>query len=254
MRRSPGWIFPAASLLSVLLLQGQLAAPAAASTTYIPLVIGQSITASGLTFTVTGCSLTIASAPAGACATSGAYAMELLALPGPTAQVQVQNLASTATASVPIFSTAASAPSGQIYDLTYTLSVQKSVATAKTTVTNVSTALAGVGPAAYLSKISLSDKLFAGTTGQNGTPSGAVLGTQAISLASASLTATNNITATSALSVTTDLHLVTQTGSILTLSSVRQSYGPAPEPVTVGVFLIGLTGLGAARLRRRARG
>ena len=54
--------------------------------------------------------------------------------------------------------------------------------------------------------------------------------------------------------VTNDLKLQTGTfnlGNTLKLSSVTLTYGPAPEPVSVGIFLVGLAGLGAARRTRR---
>ncbi len=241
MRPSRAWIGRISGL--VLSLTGAVCLTTTAQAqTSAALFVGNSVTVDGLKFTVTGCTIQIASASATACPAAGANAMQLLATASRGANIQVIGQAAGNTGA--IFSAASSSASGLIYDLNYTLAV--SVASGSPIVTSVASTLAGTTTStAYNANVSLSDTLY------KGSPLTA-FASQSANLGSSPLTQTSTFAGINALSVTNDLKLISQNGQTLTLSNMRQVFSPAPEPVSMGLFVMGLAGLGLAR-RRRAR-
>jgi hypothetical protein len=55
------------------------------------------------------------------------------------------------------------------------------------------------------------------------------------------------------LAIAYDIQLIEGTGGTLKLTSVQSIFNPAPEPVSIAVFGVGLAGLAAVR-RSRAKG
>jgi hypothetical protein len=245
MRRFCGWIGRFAGVAVLLAATTGVSRPAAAQS--VGLFIGSSIQVDGLTFTVTACTLTTKNTAA-SCGTSSSYTDEITPVAGRSAIINI-----TGVGGAPIFSVA-SATTGADYELAYTLSIAKTVPTSSATMTSVATTLPGSTTA-----ITGTETFFNGTTAVNKVgsvfvndpASGTQLGT-AQALSHSVLTATTTFGAVSSLSVNSDLKLI-GAGTALTLASVQQIYAPAPEPLTIGVFLVGLAGLVNARRNRRGR-
>jgi len=193
----------------------------------VPFAIGNSVVADGLKITLTGCTVNGTKVTGtGACGTN----LDLEVGTGRGANIDVVS----ATTGGSIASVAAA---GSNYDLVYTLSV--AAASGAPVVSYAATTLTGTQNA----NVSLSDTLLNAANAQ--------VAAQSINLASAaSVTSTNSFASTTALSVTTTLQLTGVTGTTLKLSGVAQGFSPAPEPLSIGVFAVGLAGLGFARRRR----
>ena len=234
-----------AALAGLLLVPVLMARPAAAAGLYT----GAVFSFDGLNISVTGCTLTgvaLAGLPAGSCGTTDTNAY--LTLSGTAGTNAILNV--TRTGGGDIFSAATG--SNLTYDIVYTLAV--TMPGTKTTVNSAALTLAG---SARTTAGGTADPLAADYTRVTATetflapiPTGAT--NLATNLNTASL-ATNFTTPVKSFNVTNDLQLQTGTGNLgntLKLSSVTLTYGPAPEPVSIGIFLVGLAGLGAARRAR----
>lgn len=246
MRGMKGWGGRIAGLAGLLLVPVLMARPAAA----VGLYTGASFSFDGLNLSVTGCALTgvsLAGLPAGSCGTTDTNAY--LTLSGTTGVNAIFNIARNGGGD--IFSAATG--SNLTYDITYTLAVTRTGA--KTTVNSAALSLAGSAKttstgaadpvAADYARVSATETFLAPI------PIGAANLATNLNTPSAATSFTTPVTS---FNVTNDLKLQTGTfnlGNTLKLSSVTLTYGPAPEPVSVGIFLVGLAGLGAARRTRR---
>ena len=227
-----GWM--AGALLA--LASAGLTQPAGA----VSLMVGQSLVVSGLRIDVVGCSVVIAGGAASAC-TAGSYEMVAGLTVGETIRIQGAGAGA-------IFNSIA-AGSG-LYDLSVDLEIFGLIPAA--TVNQISLAMAGstnVG-ATTASKLAVS-------VGENSTAPGA--SSMSVNL-NGPLTASTSFTPfspfTTPFSVNKDIKLSSNSataGDTLTLSYVSQGFLPAPEPVSLGLFLVGVAGLGAARHYGRTR-
>jgi hypothetical protein len=230
MSGSKGWV--AGVLLAV--ASAGLTHPAGA----VSLMVGQTLVASGLSISVVGCSVVIGGGPASAC-TAGSYEMVAGLSAGET--IRIRGAGGGA-----IFNSIA-AGSG-LYDLSVDLEIQ------------------GLIPAATVNKISLA---MAGSTNLGATTASKLavsVGENTSAPGASSMTVNLNGPLTSSSSfapfspfttpfvVNKDIKLSSSdatAGDTLTLSYVSQGFLPAPEPVSIGLFLLGVGGLGIARRYRR---
>jgi hypothetical protein len=239
--RAISWLTGVAAVLVAV----PLSSPSAQT---VGLFNGSVIQVNGLQFTVGGCEYATngATLPTGintSCGTAASSYAEITAQGGPGSAVLIDKSGGGA-----IFSSTDATGNDELkFTLTITPSTS-SGATAKTKVTNAVTTLSG----------------SAGGTGNNGLVTdtisynnlSSVTGGGALDLTT--LSATNNFAKQSgsfSFSYTEDLKLNTQAGTTLALRSLLLRLNPAPEPVTIGIFLVGLAGMGAARrARKKARG
>ena len=220
-----------------------LSTPAAA----VGLYTGASYTFDGLTLSVTGCTLTgvsLAGLPAGSCGTTDANSY--LTLAGTAGANAIFNL--TKTGGGDIFSYASG--TNTTYDVNFTLKI-----TAAKAVTKVNSAALAVNGSS--SAGTLKNQVTATETFLAPIPAGATNLATSLVTTSATTAFTSAVSPLSTpLNVTGDLKLLTGTtlGTTLKLTSAMLTYGPAPEPLSIGIFMIGLAGLGAARHRMKTRG
>jgi hypothetical protein len=240
MRCSRGWNGWITGLMVVLLASLGLARPVAAQTS-TSLVNGHSVTADGLTFTVSGCSLILNGVSSACSATNTAFT-------GATLEVSTDRGVDLTVvgsgASGNIFN---AVNGGGEYDLSYTLNITK--ASGSPTVTNFSSTLAGSSSNHDLIDITSVDTLYSALNAGGSSPASQSL--NVYSAASAQSSGFSLIPGSTGISETTNLELSPQSGTTLTLASLRQYYGPAPEPISLSVFSVGLVGLSAARRLRR---
>lgn len=198
---------------------------------------GGSLTVDGLTITVTSCTLKLASVTQSSCAAGN---LEMVAVAGSGAQIKIDGAGGGN-----IFSAAAN--SG-LYDLSFTLAIVPAVSGSHTTVSSATLAMTGSAASTDLTRVSAGETIV--------DSGGTTLGSLSTNL-SGPLTASTSFGAVSSFSVTKDLKVNTigaTAGDTLVLSSVSQIYNPAPEPVSIGLFLVGVAGIGVARRRRARRG
>jgi len=212
-----------------------------------PLLVGNTVSADGLTFKVVSCTLTLAGAVHSSCATTGQGAATLESLAGRNANIEAVGISANSSN---IFNSVAFSSSSKVYELSYTLEVLSAGTKPSPTVKQYGSTLAGstTAPSGDLVDITSVDSLYASTNG-----TGTALGTQNLNMSSGNTTGFSNAfgTLTPNFSETTTLELTTQSGGTLTLSNLKQFYGPAPEPLSVSIFGVGLAGLGAVRRARR---
>ncbi len=241
MRRSRGWNGRIFGLAMSLCGTVWLAQPAAAQT---KMLIGSFVQADGLTFTVTGCTLNGVAETATGTNANVCAGLAMLSSTGRGAHVEVES----ATTGAAIFSLASSTQS-----LTYTLNITPTVTGTTPPITSLATT-ANLGTGTSIPGTTTGETLTdyvckgAGLTCAAGLAS--TISSQNINLASNTLTTATNFAANDPLSVTTSVSLAPSPGSSLTLSNVMQIYSPAPEPIALSLFTVGLAGLAAARLRR----
>lgn len=235
MRKYGGWVV---GTMLALASAGVTQPASAYSVGAVPLLNGSVLSFNGLQFTVTGCAMILGGAladPLGACSLKN---LEILGVAGAGSNIRIQGENGTDIFSV--ISTG-SATSG-LYDVTFQLGVATTLP--RTTVNQVSMALTGSVTGTSGSRVSAgatlsgTDTLTANQTTQLSGPT----------------SRTWTFSSDTAFNETKDLKLNSVgavAGSVLTLSYVTQGFLPAPEPISMGVFLVGLAGLGAARRLRR---
>lgn len=238
MRRSfarLGWL---SGLAALLLASAGLVRPAVA----VGLFNGSVITVDGLQFTVGNCDYAIngGTLPGGtnnSCGTTNANAVaEIVSQSGPGSQVLVdKNGGGT------LFSTTTGSGNDE---LKFTLTiVQGTGSTARTSVSNMNTTLSG-SESGSTNQTRVADTIT--HTGLSG-----FSGTTALNLGTLSAFDTfTKLTNPFSFTVTEDLKLTTTNGATLKLNNVLLAFSPAPEPVSVGIFMVGLAALGAARRGR----
>ena len=234
MRRFGGWIVGSMLVLA----SAGITQPASAySFGAVPLLNGQVLSFNGLQFSVSGCAMILGGAlndPLGACTLKN---LEIIGVAGPGSNIRIQG-----EDGGNIFS-AIGTGSGLtgLYDVTFQLNVTTTLP--NTTVNQVSMALTGSVTGTSGTRVS-AGAVITGTSA-DGAMALSMVGPTTGSLSFASDTAFNE---------NKDLKLNAvgaANGSVLVLSYVTQGFLPAPEPISVGVFLVGLAGLGAARRLRR---
>lgn len=200
----------------------------------------------GLNISVTGCSVKIASVNQSCTNASGAALYQLTySTASNGAQLLINGVAGVNSAGSNIFSAAAGTG---LYDLHFTLSVSSIVP--KTTVSSATMTLAGSAKTSGGAAATGDYNYVSGgetLTGTSGTLT-------SLSTSLNGPTQTGTFAPVTSFNVSKDLKLDTSNpgvgvGDTLVLSSVRQIYSPAPEPAAIGVFLVGLVGLGAVRQR-----
>ena len=202
----------------------------------IALLVGSTIAVDGLQMTVGSCTLTLAGLPQSDC---GAGHLQISALSGPGAGIMISG-DGTGSSGTNIFSLAQGASGND--DIKFTLNI--SGIYPKTAVSSAAMTLAADVGSSDLLKVSAGETITSGpkTLGTFSVTPGAA-GSPAIANGSASFSAVSSF------SVNKDLRLNASSTEALTLAYVTQLYTPAPEPVSIGIFLVGLAGLGAARRR-----
>jgi|GEM_PF-5566646 len=237
MRRFGGWIV---CTMLVLASAGITQTASAYSVGAVPLLNGSVLSFNGLQFTVSGCGMVLGGALNAPLSSCSAKNLEILGIAGPGANVRIQGENGTDIFSVV---STGSSTSG-LYDVAFSLAVTTTLP--NTTVNQVSMALTGSVTGTSGSRVSAGATL----TGTD-TP----IANQSMSVAGPT-SRTWTFSSDTAFNETKDLKLNAvgaAAGSVLVLSYVTQGFLPAPEPISVGVFLVGLAGLGAAKRLRRNR-
>jgi hypothetical protein len=221
-----------------MLLIGSLAVMAAAAPAHaVSLLNGATLSFGGLQLTVSNCQLTLASVLQSGC---GAYAMEITDDGGVGANLRITGAGGGA-----LFSASNSSGSNKIYDVAFDMTLVPLFP--NTTVTSVSGAISAtatgsqfVGLASMGEVIRNSSNVQVGSFSVNG------------------FSPTSNSTSVSlgspltSFSVHKDIGMTVLNGAgTLTLNYATQGFLPAPEPMSIGLFGVGLAGL--ALLRRRLR-
>jgi hypothetical protein len=237
MRRSPSGMMCVLGLAVSLVASPVLVRPTSAA----GLFDGNSIDVFGLHVAISGCAVETNGGSFLSCGSTNANAFaEIISQPGPGSAVLIdKNSGGT------LFS---STQNTGLDDLIFTLTVTPGAgSTSHTTVTNVITSLAGsASPDNSTNRGRVTDTIT--HTGLFGFAGGTALDLNTTS-------ATNTFTPETAaftFSYTENLKLNTQANTGLNLTSLLIRFNPAPEPVSVGIFLVGLAGLSAAR-RARSR-
>jgi hypothetical protein len=238
MRRSLQWTSLIGGLAALLLASSGLVRTAAA----VGLFNGSVIAVNGLQFTVGNCELALngVALPTGtntSCGTNNTDAFaEIIAHAGAGSSVLIDKNAG---------GTLFSSTSGGINELKFTLTISTGTgSTVKTSVSNMTTTISG-------SETGSSNV----TRVANTTSSSGLTGfTGLTSLNLGTLSASNTFTKEAnpvAFAVTEDLTTTPKTGATIKLNNVLLAFNPAPEPVSVGIFMVGLAALGAARGAQR---
>jgi 3D (Asp-Asp-Asp) domain-containing protein len=234
MRQSDGWGSRAVGFAATLLAMGGIACPADATNVYN----NASIVADGLGFQVgSTCNQTWAAAGTSTCDSSADADAQFIVATG-TRGAAFSLTDTTLGGGGGLFSTIAA---GQTDELTFNLTVNASSThpvnwAQLSVVTNGGTLGSG-------GSLSVTET---GLTGFSNSGSLSVT-----SVAGGSPIITDGTKLTSPFTISYDVKLVEGTGGTLKLNSVQSIFFPAPEPVSLGIFGVGLVGLGAARRARR---
>ena len=237
----------AVRLLIVALLLALGTGPLANAQSRVALTPGATLTLDGLQFTVATCSVDNGGTRGHTCGTSDR--LFLAPTTGPGASVIIEAL-NTSNVAVPIFSYACGAtgacPGGN-YDLGFTLDVQ---ALGTATINDVTQTLVGSATPSSLRTGQPGDVHAAETVLSASNANLCGISTNLASLSAVCPTFASQ----TYLQVTKNLGLslsgVTN-GSTLTLTSIAESFTPAPEPASLASLLAGLFALGAVRRRSR---
>jgi len=237
MRQWSGWVCRTVGLAGLVL--AFVARPAAAQTAIYD---NQSITASGVLMTVTGCffrnNTTAAATACDSLAHTSSDQMTVVTGPrGTGASILINHSGGTDLLVAPT-------NRGRITELKFTLTVNASTLHP----INMATLSDIIVPGNNRASVSLVENNFLSPWAlpQN------ITITSAAATGSGSLSTTGNVMVTTPFALNFDLKLTsTQNSNNLKLSSVTLAFRPAPEPLSIGVFMVGLAGLGAAR---RAKG
>jgi len=228
MRRLGGWAYRIAGLAGLLLALSGAVRPAGATNVFN----GASIVADGLTFTVSACTDVVNSAASTACSSSSNAIAEFVLGSG----VRGADFALESKTGGSLFSGLAV---GNTDTLIFTLTISATSGTTGVNLAKLSDVVSGTPSTSTLS---------VGMGGLTGfTPTSLTLGTTATSSATATDTSLDH----SAIALTYDITMSQQTGGSLVLSSVTSIFNPAPEPMSIAVFGVGLVGLAAARRKGR---
>ena len=216
---------------------------------------GGSVSVNGLTITVTGCTLILGGTTQTSCAV---YSVPSGVTFGGA------SLVSVTTGTGAEFEILGSGTVGNLFSSTAfagvsSLNVTLSITAAHgSTVNSLTDALTGsVTRTAERTKISVATSLpVAGQTGAANLNFSLGANSGTTTAAADNFTSLNVKTAPFSMTTLLTDNNVTGTGlqsaDTLVLSNATYLFKPAPEPVSVGLFLVGLAGLGAARRHRRA--
>ena len=227
--------------LAMLSLSGLACLTAPAAALGVGLYTGASYTFDGLTLKVTGCSLSLAGSAPGSCGTNDANSY--LTLAGTTGPNAIFNV--TKTGGGDIFSYASGG--NLTYDVNFTLQI--TAAKAVTKVTSAALAIAGSSSTGLFKNQVTGTETFLAPV-----PPGSTALATSLTAPSTTTTFTAAVSPlTTPINVTTDLKLFSGAtlGTTLKLASATLTFGPAPEPLSIAVFAVGLAGLGAARRKMR---
>ena len=226
----------------------------AQSTGYFLLQNGASFNFGGLHFSVSGCVLTLNSTTQTSCAsytdsTSNSSTAGAVVFAG----AEIGGLSAGVGGSNPVINIEAlnNGNGGNLfnnlkakknYDLTFALSVARNGSNPTNDITSVTESLfATTGPTGQAADASLIDSAFsngaANMTVHAGSPS----------------TLTDTFASTSTLTFNIDINLNPSTGAAYTLKSATQQFSPAPEPISISLFVVGLAGIAFSRSCSTAR-
>ncbi len=241
MRRSGSWNSQTAGLAASLLALGGVMAPAGAENVFNT----ASITADSLKMSVSSCEQVWGSGSLASCGSSTGDAEFVLGTGIRGAVFSLAN-SSAETAGGDLFTNAAgSAQSGQ---LTFTLAV---TATASIPVNFAELSVTSTGTLGTGGSLTVTETGFPTGFSNSGTLS--VTGA-AGTTPSGSPTITDAANITSPFDIAYDIDLVEGSGGTLKLTSVESIFRPAPEPISLSLFGVGLAGLGFVRRGRRDKG
>jgi len=227
----------AALLASASFLPAQPASAAA-------LMNGSALSVSGLNIVVANCQLTLGGVAQSDCSAGN---LEFIADAGPGASIRIQGAGGGN-----IFSAALG--SG-LYDVSFTFNI--SAINPGTTVNSAALAMFGSATGTLNFPFGALPAASLVSVGETVTPFGGPSQNMNVNLAAATSSSVA-FSSVSTLSVVKDLKLNAALPGVgtLTLSHVTQSYQgylPVPEPATIGLFLLGVGGIAAARSRLRRR-
>ena len=219
-------------LRSLVLLLWGLAGPAHA----VSLMNGSVLTMDGLKLTVSGCTMILAGVTQSSCAAGNLVLNALSGTTGAAYEITGANGGA-------IFSAQSNAG---LYDVAFTLAVAASVSGARTTVSKATLTMDGTaGSLCERSDVSVNQQ-FSAAAGSASLPLN--LATQTTRTATFSPVSSFSISNTLKLDATGFFG-----GQTLTLTSVRETFNPAPEPAAAILLATGIGGLAVLRWRR-ARG
>ena len=238
MRQSDSWASKGAGLAGLSLAFGGFVLPAAAQTTDV--FNGASFVADGLTFTVAAgtCEQNFNAGKLSSCSgTSSAGAEFVPAVGIRGATFGIFNSGNEGTAGSGLFSNVSATKDSD--QLEFTLDVPS---TSKLGVSSAVLTVATTGSLGTGGSLTVTESGFTGFSSTSLSLSAA---------GTATTKDTSNYVGT--LAIAYDIQLIEGTGGTLKLTSVQSIFNPAPEPVSIAVFGVGLAGLAAVR-RSRAKG
>jgi hypothetical protein len=239
MRQSDSWASKGAGIAGLSLAFGGFVLPAAAQTTDV--FNGASFVADGLTFSVAAstCEQNFNAGKLTSCSsTSNARAEFLPSVGIRGATFTLANSGNSGqTKGTGLFSTVSATGDSDQLEFTLDATSTKTLGVSTAILTVATTGSLGTGGSL--------------TVSESGFPAGFNNSTLSLSAAGTmSTTASSNYVGT--LAIAYDIQLIEGSGGTLKLTSVQSIFNPAPEPLSIAVFGVGLAGLAAAR-RSRAK-
>lgn len=224
----------------------------------VTLAAGSTLSLGSLVFTITGCTIT-----AGVASTSHACGSSdsLILAKDPNYNgvgvgVIIESLSGPTTPILSATGCGSSCPHGRNTALTYDISLNLQVASASGSISLASISQ-GITGSVSPNSTQNQNAVFVNESARNGSGTTLVSGltsTLASTPNSASFAPQLCLTASACLYISKDFGLSVggaTNGSSLQLFTISQVFTPAPEPASIATVLVGLTGLGWVRRRRR---